>query len=1235
MKNYLKILAFIIIISLLPVSAAAEYVTVDHITGGSFEDSDGTTAPGWAISGSSIAITKEQVHSGTYALKMEGLAWDKIGQRVRNLVGGQKYTLSFWMRSENGGKALYSKYEIVNDAGEYLTGDAVGYITHEISSYNIWRKIVWEFTAPDRADQGYFYIILKENSKIYIDDISMTGPVDTAQDCVLEDVPEGADNLINSDFTVTNNGARLWEAYLGWDNGYVSLAEDTEKGTVAKIATNLPDKNPWVRYLFPVTPTAVYQITCDIKTNNVSGVGPRFKAEYYTINQANGRYSAGEGQSPIFNQTFGTWQKVGSKLSPPKGALYMAIYIRLYGTGELYVSNVEAYKLSDPPRMYFGSSAFNYTDVGYGLAYARANKVAYSLIANSKIRFETLDGELIISTYETAAKDEVIYKFKIGEFTEDKYYTMRISYLNSDNTVIETSESKVCRTARPAKITTDGFFIGYNNEKIIPKMGYHILSSDDFDECAAAGINVVQFNPGGNASVLTNALNKAQEAGIYLAVVLYDNGRAAGSPRNIARTTSIVNSCKNHPALFAWMVQDEPLWNDPYCYPVLFDSYELIHSLDRNNPVYMCEGSEEMCIDIGGVCDVLGIDPYPSSLGVKRVGDVTRNVSKGTKGIKPLINILQCFAQTEFKPTVANVRQMAYQGFFMGATGVGYYPVNEPGTAILWQEDCYRGVTSINQNEIEDAVKAFVTGEYPTFSQKCGIGDSVWYKLYVKNNELYLIAINREKTESQFSVPLISGSVTIGDFSATAVDISGAADVIGNKIFTTSLSSYSTVKYKITPVEQVDYEDISKDPKIYVNDFGWNKITGTALLSETVKRNGNESLCLTGDSSGNASVYAEVTATEKYMIAEAWYKIDGTLCGSEAIEMGYSKSLIVDDSTITKVNSVKPSQSTGTWYRIRIGFMPSGADRITLAIKNTSAKVYFSDIIIYGTHNIAEYATNGNHDFETYDGNGINGYTTNTTIGISSFIDTERKAEGNTSLKIKAGTIDGNSLLGVGFTISLAEMDLLGKDIKLSYKVSANRGWALSVQSKGENFTDDNSALVDFCENSASSGWTECTHYMKCSSLNKSGALRIRAFSDSRFIENTDIMWLDDIKIEVLEEYGEASLLCYDSGRSRYNCTDITSGGQIQPHIYLINDTGSILSAKVLVSEYKIYGNSLKLVNLNCYSVSAGNRVLSQNVGNVMENTGGDDKKVKIIILKDFSKVYPLTKAKAATINGG
>lgn len=776
------VLMLLCIVLFLPTCIAGtktNYVTVNHIRDGDFERIGTGERASWSMQ--SAEVVQEPVHGGTYSMKISGKASDRIGQRVYDMVGGEDYSFTMWVWLETGDNALTTKFELIDKTGESINDGTTVPITHSISSGSTWCKIEWNFTAPPNADQGMFYILLAGAGTVYLDDISLDGAAEPMQDCILDEVPSGAQSLISSDFTATINKKPVWNY-----GTYVTIENDSQRGKVARIISPSADINPSVSTSIPIEVGCTYQVQCELKTTEVMGTGPRFKVEYY------GDGLVGQQLSPVFNKTFGTWMLVGAKFSPPAGANRMSLYLRLHGIGDISYANVKVYKIAEPSRMTFGCSAFNYTDVGYGLAYARVNTETHEVETGAKIRFQILDGESEIYKYETELTEEVTHSFPINDLTEDKYYILKTSYVNKDGGIEETDEQRICKTARPTRITRDGLFKGYNDEWVVPVMGYH-AGVEDFKQCADAGINVVQYNSGGSAAKLRIALDAAQREGIYLAVMLYDNGKIAGSTTNAARTENLVTKFRDHPAVFAWMVQDEPLWNDPYCYPVLFDSYELIHGLDRKNPVYLCQNSKS--IDLSGVCDILAIDPYPGDNGINKVGDVAREASKATAGIQPLINIMQCF-EDDFVPTADTLRNMAYQGYFMGVTGIGYFTVNDSKHSVLWNKEWLAELTDFNKTDAKEAHKAFCSGEYETLAEECGQDSAIWYKIYkTEDDEYYLIAINLEETEGSTTVPFSPENET--RIFIRAEGEWGEATVLGCGQIPVIIPGQGAVKYKL------------------------------------------------------------------------------------------------------------------------------------------------------------------------------------------------------------------------------------------------------------------------------------------------------------------------------------------------------------------------------------------------------------------------------------------------------
>lgn len=792
---------------------------LDRITNGSAEKIGGDGfASSWWHTGENITITDEDAHTGDHSMKIianDTKLTESVCQKINGLVGGGECTLTFWVKVLEGPTSVMTKFEIRDEGNTYHNDSIItNILTHQIPARRRWQKVSIDFTLPQKANNGYFYIRFLDGSNLLLDDISIVGPVSLKQDLQLWDIPEGAENMIlNGDFEIPNdagNGAKDWVAVGEWGGEWASYVDDPERGKVAQVVSD-GSANPWVRQIVEVTPKARYQIMNYVKTEDMTGT-LKYKIEYYNAPKISSETSKGEAQSPYFNATYGTWQLVGSTVEPPVGATHMAVYMRLYGAGKVSFDDVQVYKVADPVHMYTSVSAFNYDDCEYGIAAARPNTITYDIPIGSTMQFEILDGETVIDTYTTKAVADTRYNFEVKKLTEyDKEYTMRITYRDGDGNVLQATDLKVNKVKRPKDLLPDGTFINNDGEKVTPVVGYHIGKMDDFDKAPALGINVLQWNPSGSASALKNALDKAQELGIYLAVLLYDNGRPAGHPSNVQKTTNIINACKDHPAVFAWMVQDEAYWADPNCYPFLYDSYKLIHSLDDRHPVYLLESSEFFGYEVAGVSDYYVIDRYIGRGQIKDVGDRTKSNADISKELgRPLLSILQAFDYIGSNPNSNDMRNQIYQSFMVGGNAVGYYPLMaEMGNVALWERENQEGIKAFHNDELEDAVNVFVTDKYKTFAEAVSPNLNVWYNIYVKNNTFYMIVVNRANEEMAVDIPLTSGGARIGEFTAIPVDISGAPQITGNGRYQNTLAPQQVIKYKLV-TDGVNLNDMKK-----------------------------------------------------------------------------------------------------------------------------------------------------------------------------------------------------------------------------------------------------------------------------------------------------------------------------------------------------------------------------------------------------------------------------------------
>jgi hypothetical protein len=163
--------------------------------------------------------------------------------------------------------------------------------------------------------------------------------------------------------------------------------------------------------------------------------------------------------------------------------------------------------------------------------------------------------------------------------------------------------------------------------------------------------------------------------------------------------TEVVSTLKDHPALLAWYVADEL---PPVLEPALRAKRQLINTLDPFHPTYAVHCLVTNIPTLGGVADLIGVDPYPIStakdrdmlmvvnygLAAQRSGIPAWNVPQlfdwgayiGTvyDGVKSDEEIARLYAEKQSRPpTEQEVRSMALEMAFYGTRGFIFYSFHD------------------------------------------------------------------------------------------------------------------------------------------------------------------------------------------------------------------------------------------------------------------------------------------------------------------------------------------------------------------------------------------------------------------------------------------------------------------------------------------------------------------------------------------------------------------------------
>lgn len=254
------------------------------------------------------------------------------------------------------------------------------------------------------------------------------------------------------------------------------------------------------------------------------------------------------------------------------------------------------------------------------------------------------------------------------------------------------------------------------------------------------------------------------------------------------------------------------------------------------------------------------------------------------------------------------------------------------------------------------------------------------------------------------------------------------------------------------------------NPVVYENNFEETAPAITvegANISTEYAKSGTQSYVLNGGGSAkiNVNAYLPASYNGKWMLAELWYRIDGSLpdltvtphttwpdAPEQATVEGAKVTLayLGNGTGVSNLhatggtalgqatNSVFPKTKgeagslTGAddWERIRVAFVPRAEDlatkcvRVSFAGAEETTKIYIDDFKLIQIDNIVDFSTHGNSDFETYTAYGINGWTTwnesfaNKETYRVEYGSTENEAygDGRYCLKIVGERTDGKEL---------------------------------------------------------------------------------------------------------------------------------------------------------------------------------------------------------------------------------
>ena len=226
-----------------------------------------------------------------------------------------------------------------------------------------------------------------------------------------------------------------------------------------------------------------------------------------------------------------------------------------------------------------------------------------------------------------------------------------------------------------------------------------------------------------------------------------------------------VNALKDHPALLAWYMADEP-----ELVPVLpqraQEIYETVRDADPYHPCIMLNDTIEGIYRYERGGDVLMPDPYPCFLKgglaaspIEKTGKFMLAIADATGGSKPAWVTPQGFNYGDYGkagnrgPNLAELRNQMYQSVVYGAKGFIWYTHGQCRN----YPDLYLGMPFLSR-EIADLKAAVLANDVPqSVTVKAALPEHLHVSLRKVGNELTLFAVSTA-TEPQGATFTIKGA---------------------------------------------------------------------------------------------------------------------------------------------------------------------------------------------------------------------------------------------------------------------------------------------------------------------------------------------------------------------------------------------------------------------------------------------------------------------------------------------
>ncbi|MBQ7032506.1 MAG: hypothetical protein IJN25_02430 [Clostridia bacterium] len=470
-------------------------------------------------------------------------------------------------------------------------------------------------------------------------------------------------------------------------------------------------------------------------------VGLRFR---FTCIDENGVWLHDAMGLESYNGYTGSWYHFTEKFRPPRGTVSMYLQLRISSPGEAYYDDVSI-SMTDGPEMLYdfeSDSTFIYSDsTGNGTVSVKVDTAYYPELSGEDVTFSLFREDapetiLKTQTVKVPENGEASFSYPVSLLSEKlKGYTVKCSFKPPEGEEIVKTHT-VYKVDRPTHIDKKGFFLDENNKIFTPSIMYGV-NSEHFDKLEEVGVNAVQ----GYHS--TEWLDALHERKMKCFVVLYGGGNSAGSAARLSTTVKYVKSAMEHPAVFGWLIFDEPNAGKSTDLEELVNAYLAIREIDSDHPIVITANNHYDVLH--QYTDAIIQDSYPYNNTRFTTYPYTRNVQAVAESDgRPVYHLMQTFEHLNTFPQPQEVRNMQYASLWAGCKGFGCFKYKDctSGGDNLDETALWAPMKAFAEREQEIALNLFIYNKYEKIgeaeTEACQWG--VW-----KDDEEYFVIVRSKK----------------------------------------------------------------------------------------------------------------------------------------------------------------------------------------------------------------------------------------------------------------------------------------------------------------------------------------------------------------------------------------------------------------------------------------------------------------------------------------------------------